>query len=480
MEFVKGVSMPNYKIKIGADPDAQFKKMTTESVPKLIISMAIPAIISQIISSLYSLADTYFVSSIGTSATAAPGVAFPLLLIIQTISLMLAVGSGSLAGRQLGQKNLDGANRTISTAFFISVIIGTIIGIFSLIFLEPIMVLCGATPTILPYAYDYAFWIILATPFYSATFVLAHVVRQEGNVKLATIGTVAGAIVNVVLDPIFIFTFKLGIVGAAIATSLSQMVSFTILFSHIAGNRCVLKLRWRYFHPDKETITEIVKVGSPNLFQSSLLVIAQIMLNNAAGIYGDAALAGMNIVNRVSHLLILSIMGFGQGFQPMCGYNYGAKMYKRVKEGLWFTIKSGLLIITSLATITFIFSPFIIGLFNSTKDPDVIVIGTKILRANLIIMPFVTVTTASNMLFLSCGKAFKAAILALARNGIVFIPMIILLPKLFGLDGVILTQPVADAFTFIIGLFMLANELGKLNKLQSIHDAMPVQAGGEK
>lgn len=455
----------NNKRVLESDPDVRFQKMTTEPVSKLIISMAIPSIISQIITSLYSLTDTFFVSRIGTSATAAPGIAFPLMLIIQAVSLMLAIGSGSLAARQLGQKKNDAANKTISTAFFLSVFIGTAMGIVSLVFLKPIMILCGATTTILPFASDYAFWIILATPFYSATFVLAHVVRQEGNVKLATIGTVTGAVINVILDPILIFGFKLGIVGAAVATSLSQIVSFFILFSHIAGNKCVLKLRWKFFRLEKETILEIIKIGSPNMFQSVLLVVAQIMLNNAAGLYGDAPLAGMNIVTRVANIIILSLNGFGQGFQPMCGFCYGAGLYKRVREGLVFTLKAGLLVISFLSLVSFVFATQIIGVFNSAKDPDVITIGTRILRAHLIVMPFVTVTTVSNMLFLACGKAFKAGVLALARNGIVFIPLIVLLPRLFGLYGVVFSQPAADAITFIIGLFMLLDETKKLNQL---------------
>lgn len=448
------------------DPELRFKRMTTEPVSKLIISMAIPAILSQIVSSLYSLADTYFVSSIGTSATAAPGVAFPVLLIIQAFSLMLAIGSGSYAARQLGKKDNAGANRTISTAFFISVFVGTILGIICLIFLKPIMVMCGATPTILPYACDYAFWVILATPFYSATFVLAHVVRQEGNVRLATIGTISGAIINIILDPILIFVFDLGIIGAAVATSLSQIVSFSILFSHIATDKCVLKLRWKNFKIEKQTMLEIFKIGSPNLYQSVLLIIAQIMLNNAASVYGDAPLAGMNIVTRVGNIIVLSLNGFGQGFQPMCGFCYGAKLYKRVIDGLWFTIRIGLLVIVVLSTVAFILSPQIIGVFNSANDPEVVRIGTIILRTHLIVMPLLTVTTVSNMLFLSCGKALKASILALARNGIIFIPLILTLPMLFNLNGVIAAQPVADAITFVIALTMLLNELKKLRLLQ--------------
>ncbi|MFA6935613.1 MAG: MATE family efflux transporter [Sphaerochaetaceae bacterium] len=458
--------MFNLRNKLEADPEKRYIKMTTEPVARLIISMAIPAIFSQIVTSLYNLADTFFVSSLGTAATAATGIAFPIMLFIQAVSLMLAIGSGSLAARQLGQKNTDSANTTISTAFFISVFVGTAIGIVSLVFLKPLMILCGATETILPYAYDYAFWIIIATPFYSATFVLAHVVRQEGNVRLATIGTVAGAVLNCALDPLLIFGFKMGIVGAAVATSLSQIVSFLILFSHIAGDKCVLKLRWKYFHPDKKTLAEIIKVGSPNLFQSVLLVVGQILLNNAARVYGDAPLAGMNIVTKISHIIILSLNGFGQGFQPMCGYCYGARMYKRVKEGFWFTIRVGLLVIVALSLVAFVFSDQIIGVFNSYQNADVQRIGKLILRAQLLVMPFVTITTVTNMLFLSCGKALKAGTIALARNGIVFFPLIIILPRLFQLNGVIVAQPVADAITFVIGLLMLADELRKMNALE--------------
>lgn len=448
-----------------ADSEARYVKMTSEPVAKLITSMAIPAIASQIVTSLYSLADTYFVSSLSASATAATGVAFPLLLVIQAISLMLAVGSGSLAARQLGAKKSEDANITISTSFFLSVFIGTAIGAVCIIFIEPIMVICGATETILPYACDYAFWIVIATPFYSASFVLAHVIRQEGNVRLATIGTVTGAVVNVVLDPLLIIVFKMGITGAAIATSLSQIVNFAILFSHIMRGKCVLKLGWRYFKPSKSSLSEVIKVGSPNLYQSALLVVAQIMLNNAAGRYGDAPLAGMTITNKVSNIIVLALMGFGQGFQPMCGFCYGAKMYSRVKEGLSFTIKICEVIVISLSVIAFIFAPFIIGLFRP-GDTEVIEIGSIIFRAHLVVLPLLVVTTIANMLFISCGRALKASVMALARNGIVFIPLILLLPNLFGLYGVVAAQPAADVIAFFIALVMMIGEINKINILE--------------
>lgn len=455
---------PNLK-RADSDPQARYLKMTTESIPKLIVSMAVPAICSQIVTSLYNIADTYFVGSIGTSATAAPGVAMPLLMIIQAVSLMLAMGAGSLAARQLGAREDEDANRTISTAFFLSVMIGTVIGAISLMALEPIMVICGATDTILPYACDYAFWIILATPFYSATFVLSAVVRQEGNVRLSVIGTVTGAVVNCILDPILIFVFDLGIIGAAVATSLSQIVSFAILFSHMISGKCVLKLGWRYFSPRWRVLWEIFKVGAPDLFRNGLLSVANILLNKAAGVYGDAPLAGMGIVTKTVNVMVMVLMGFGQGYQPMCGYCFGAKLYGRVKEGLWFSLRVCLVAMTAMAAASFALAPGIIAVFRG-DDPEVIEVGSRILRSHVVVLPLATVTIIANMLFQSCGRAVKSGMIALSRNGLVLIPTILYLPRAFQLDGVIWAQPVADILTFVIALFMLIHELGRLRALE--------------
>lgn len=456
------------EINKASEAESRYKMMTEAPVSKLIISMSIPAICSQIVSSLYNIADTYFVSSLGSQAVAAPGIAFPLMLIIQAVSLMLAIGAGSLSARQLGERNNEDANITVSTSFFLSVFIGTAMGIVSLIFLKEIMVICGATDTILPYAYDYGFWIIIATPFYSATFVLSYVIRQEGNVRLSTIGTVAGAVINCVLDPLFIFGFGMGIKGAAIATSLSQIVSFLILFVYVVRKKCVIRLGWKYFKPNRDNISEILKVGSPNLYQSILLTVGLIVLNNSARVYGgDAALAGMNIVTKISNMIVLALNGFGQGFQPMCGYCYGAKMYGRVKEGVLFTIKVGLAVICILSLLAFVFSEQIIGAFNSSKDSDVQRIGVVILKAHLVVMPLLAVTTIANMFFLSCGKAMNATIIALARNGIVFFPVVFILPKMFGLSGVIATQPVADLITFVIAFVLFIKELKVLKGLEN-------------
>ncbi|HRX58145.1 MAG TPA: MATE family efflux transporter [Eubacteriales bacterium] len=446
-----------------ADPEARFLKMTTMPVSKLIISMAIPAICSQIVTSLYNLADTYFISNIGTSAAAAPGIAQPLFMIIQAISLMLATGAASYAARRLGARDGDTANRTVSTAFFLSVIIGTVIGAVSLLLLENIMRICGATETILPYAYDYAFWVILATPFFSATFVMAFAIRQEGNVRLAVIGTVAGALLNIVLDPLLIVVFDMGIVGAAVATSVSQIVSFSILFLHIARDKCVLRLRWKFFTPSKKIIGEVLKIGSPDLFRTALLSFANILLNNSVSAYGDASLAAMTIVTKIINIIIMMLMGFGQGFQPMCGYCYGAKMYDRVKEGLKYTLKIGLLAMSAVAAAGIIFAPSVISVFRP-DDAEVIEAGTRIMRAQLLVLPLATVTIISNMLFQSTGKAIKSAVVALSRNGLTFIPLILILPRLFAFNGVVWAQPIADTITFVICVFMLISMYKEFDK----------------
>ena len=446
-----------------ADAKERFELMTTRPVPGLILSMALPAICSMIVSSLYNFADTYYVSQISTSAAAAPGIAQPLFLIIQAVSLTFATGAGSYAARTLGSKDNDTANKTVSTAFFLSVIIGTIMGIISLIFLEPMMRAFGATDTILPYAVEYAFYVIIATPFFSATFVLSYAIRQEGNAKLAVVGTIAGAIINIVLDPIFIFTFHMGIMGAAVATSLSQIVSFCILFFYMKRDRCVLKLKWKYFAPSKQLLWEILKIGSPDFFRTCLSSVAAILLNTAARPYGDAALASMTVVTKIITVIVSILMGFGQGFQPMCGYNYGAGLFFRVKEGFRFTMITGLICMTVVTVFGCIFAPEIMMLFRK-DDLEFIQTGSTIFRAQLSVLLPATVTIISNMLFQSCGRAVSSAVLALSRNGVVFIPLILVLPNLFDLNGVIWAQPVADVITFAVAVPMVCSLWKKLSQ----------------
>ena len=439
--------------------------MTTKPVPGLIISMAIPSICSMVVSSIYNFADTYYVSQLSTSAAAGPGIAQPLFLIIQAISLALAVGAGSYSARSLGRQDKETASRTVSTAFFVSVFIGTIMGIFSIIFLTPLMRAFGATDTILPYAVDYALYVILATPFFSATFVMSYAIRQEGNVRLAVAGQLTGAIVNIILDPILIFACDMGIVGAAVATSVSQIISFTIMFQYMVRGKCVVSLKWKYITMKASLLWEIIRVGSPDLFRTCLASVAAILLNNACNPYGDAALASMTVVNKITTVIVSILMGFGQGFMPMCGYNYGARLYQRVKEGFRFTMIVGLVAMAVLFALASIFASPIMRLFRA-DDLEFISIGSTILRAQMSALLPATVTIIANMLFQACGKAWQSAVVALSRNGIMFIPLILVLPRLLGLNGVIWAQPSADMITFVVVLLMLVGVFRDLHKLE--------------
>jgi len=449
------------------DPAERHHMMTSEPVGKLIVSLALPTILSMLVSSLYSMADTYFVSKIDISATAAVGVAFPLFIIIQAVSMMLATGAGSYSARLLGAGNVDMASRTVSTAFILSICSGTAIGLLSIIFIEPLMLFLGATPTSLQYAVDYAFWVIIASPFFSASFVLNATIRQEGSAKLASIGMLSGSIINVALDPVLIFVFDLGIIGAALATSISQIISFCILFSFVLRKKTVTRIKLSLFTPNKTILKEIFGMGTPAFFQQALQSLSGIFLNNSASFYGgDLALGSMQIAHRIIMIIVQVILGFSNGFSPVCGYNYGAKEMKRVKDSFKFSQKTGILATTIIVIIGILFSPQIISLFGK-DNPDLIRLGTTILRAQFSILPFMVFIIISNSLFQACGKPIKAAIMSLTRQGLFFIPLIIILPRLFGLDGVIIAQPLANFISFLLSVpltISMLNEIGKVQK----------------
>jgi putative MATE family efflux protein len=448
------------------EPAERHHMMTNEPVGKLIVSLALPTIFSMLVSSLYSMADTYFVSKIDISATAAVGVAFPLFIIIQAISMMLSMGAGSFSARLLGAGNVDMANRTVSTAFILSVSCGTIIGLFSIIFIEPLMLLLGATPTSLQYAVDYAFWIIIASPFFSASFVLNATIRQEGSAKLASIGMLSGSIINVILDPIFIFILDLGIVGAALATSISQIISFLILFYFVLRKKTVTRIKLSFFTPNKIILKEIFGMGTPAFFQQGLQSLSGILLNNGASFYGgDLALGSMQITHRIIMIIVQVILGFSNGFSPVCGYNYGAGKFERVKESFKFSQKTGIFVTTIIITTGILFAPQIISLFGK-DNPDLIDIGSTILRIQFSILPFMVFIIISNSLFQACGKPIKAAIMSLTRQGLFFIPLIIILPRLFGLDGVIIAQPLANFISFLVSVPLTISMLHEINRIQ--------------
>lgn len=430
--------------------DEQFEKMTNTPISKLVSSLAIPTIISMLITSIYNMADTYFVSQLGTSASAATGIVFSLMAIIQAIAFAIGIGSGSTISRKLGEQNKKEADILGSSGLVTSLVFGFILLVFGNIFIEPLMIILGSTETILPYSISYAKYILFAAPFMATSFILNNILRAEGKANLAMIGIGIGGIINIILDPIFIFSFKLGISGAAIATATSQFISFIILLSFYLRRKTIVQFSIKKISRNIDTYFIILKNGMPSFFRQGLASIATVALNFNAGNYGDSAVAAMSIVGRICMLIFCVVIGYGQGYQPVVGYNYGAKNYHRVKESFLFTLKVGTSIMTVLAIIGFILSPKIMSWFIS--DLTVTKIGTNALRYQCLVMPLMTLGVLSNMTFQAVGKSLHATFLTSCRQGIFFLPLIIILPKLFYLKGVEITQPISDILTFVISI----------------------------
>ena len=427
----------------------KFLKMTTVPVEKLVLSLAVPSIAIMLISALYNMADTYFVSSLGTSQVAAVGIAFPLMAIIQATGFFFGQGSGNYMARALGAQDTEGASRMAATGFisgFLAMALIAAAGITGIGFLVAGL---GATETIKPFAKDYIFYILLASPWMVAATVLNQQLRFQGSAAIAMVGMLTGAILNIFLDPLFIFVFRMGVPGAAIATMLSQIVSFLILFLYGTTRKGNVPIRFRYFSPSVSRYMEMCRGGIPSLLRQGLMSVANILINHFAGAYGDAAIAAISIVNRLCMFANSMVLGFGQGFQPLCGFNYGAKLYSRVRKGFWFCVRfccTGLFIV-SLAMV--IFAPHIIALFRK-DDLDVIAIGARGLRLNCISLPFMAGVVMVNMMTQTMGKALEASITAFARQGLTLIPSLFILTPLLGLLGVQLATPVSDMTSLII------------------------------
>ena len=445
---------------------SRYTRMTTEKVSTLILSLAVPTIMSMLVTALYNMADTFYVGKINTSATGAVGIVFSLMTIIQVAGMMLGVGSGSYTARLLGQNNVSRAAKAASSAFFMALLWGTLLAIFGRLFLGSLMKLLGSTDTILPYAKAYAGYILLGAPYMAASFVLNINLRSEGNALLAMIGIVSGAVLNILLDPLFIFVFRLGIAGAALATILSQMVSFLILLSHYLRGRSSLKIHPRNIALETALYGEILRSGTPTLIRQSMAIFSTIVLNFAAGTFGDAAVAGMSVVNRIMLFMISLIIGFGQGFQPVAAFNYAAGRHTRVYEAFRFAVKTGTAVLIVYALITGIFAPGVVKLFRN--DPAVIAVGQLALRLRCITLPLYAFIVMTNMMFQYIGKPAKAALLALCQQGMAFIPTLLLFSYLFGLKGIQMSQAVADVLTFMIAVPLALGALKFLKKGEPI------------
>jgi putative MATE family efflux protein len=444
--------------------EQKFRTMTESPVSRLICSLAVPTIISMLITAIYNMADTYFVSQISTSASGAVGIAFSLMALIQAIGFTLGMGSGNYISRLLGQKNNQHASQVAATGFYSALILGAVLAAVGLFFLEPLVYALGATNTIAPYAKEYIRYILIGMPYMAASFVLNNILRFQGSAYYAMLGIGAGGILNIVLDPIFIFSLDMGTGGAALATIISQLVSFLILYYN-AERFGIIKIRFKNFTPEWRIFKEILRGGLPSFYRQSLGSIAMVALNFSAAPYGDSAVAAMAIVNRVFFFSLSAMLGFGQGFQPVCGFNYGAGKYERVLDAFWFCVKTSAIVLVTTSAVIFTCSSQIISLFRK-EDIEVISIGTRALKFQSMGFPLSAWVIMLNMLLQTIGKGTEASILAISRQGLFFIPAVLILPHFFGLTGVQISQLVSDIFTFTIAVPIGINILKELTALK--------------
>ena len=430
--------------------ELKFKQMTEPPVEKLICKLAVPCIISMLVTSFYNMADTFFVGQLkDNAATGAVGVVFSMMAIIQAVGFFFGQGSGTFISRALGEKNQKEAEEMAATGFYSSLAIGAVICVLGQIFLEPLSYLLGSTETILPHTKAYLQVILLGAPWITASFVLNNQLRFQGGAMYAMVGITTGAVLNIILDPILIFHAGLGVAGAGWATIISQFISFCLLYigcnrgSNIRIRIKNIRIRFYYFHM-------IFRGGLPSLARQCLSSLATICLNHAARPHGDAIIAAMGVVQRISMFGASTMLGFGQGFQPVCGFNYGAKLYDRVKKGFWFSVKISTVVLIAISVAGFVFAPDLIRIFRD--DPDVIACGTMALRFQCISFSTHGWIVMSNMMEQSMGRTLPATFLSVARQGLFFIPLVLTLSTALGVLGIQMTQMAADILTFLFAI----------------------------
>ena len=426
-----------------------FTFLTTAPVHKVILTMAVPTIISMLVTSVYNIVTTFYVGRISTQATAAVGIAFSVMSVIQAIGFTFGQGSGNYISRELGSRRHDNASRMASTGFFSAVATGMVVCVIGLLVLEPLAQLLGSTPTILPYAKRYLAFIFLAMPFMCGALCLNNQMRFQGNAAYAMFGILTGAVINVFLAPVLIFWLGLGITGAGLSTFVGETCSMFVLLwmTHKGGT---IRIHLRNFTLRRELFKEILAGGTPSFTRQAMASIGVAMLNVAAGRFGDAAIAAMSIVGRVTFVIFAAVIGLGQGFQPMCGFCYGARLYARVRRGYWFIVRLGTAFLVLCVIAGFTFSSECIAFFR--HDPAVIGIGRVALRWQLVTLPLGAIVMYTNMMMQTIRKPWQANILAASRNGLFFIPLIIILPHFLGLQGVEMCQACSDACSFVLAV----------------------------
>ena len=431
----------------------QYARMTEESIPRLIVSLSIPTILSMLVTNIYNLVDTAFVGQLGTSQSAAVGVIFGYMAILQAVGFMFGQGAGSIAARLLGARDEERASRIASTGIVCAVGLGVILSLVSFPLMDPIIRFLGSTETIAPYARQYITYILIAAPAMTGGYTLNNLLRYEGKASLGMVGLMTGAILNIALDPLLMFVLDLGIAGAAIATAFSQIVSFLVLLSMFLRGKTSLRLSVRKADLRLRTVGDIATTGMPSMLRQVLNSVATILLNSNAAVYGDEAVAAMSIVSRITFFVFALALGIGQGFQPVCAFNYGAKKYDRLMSAFRVTVILAEGILIGMAGAGFLFSGQLIGLFRD--DPAVIAIGTRALRLQFATLLFLPFTMAVEMLYQSTGHRLGASLLSSARSGLFFIPALLILSAVRGLSGIQEAQPLAYVLEFPLSVWFV-------------------------
>ena len=438
----------------------QYDKMTKQPVGSLVIKLGIPTTLSMLVTNIYNMVDTMFVGKLGTSASGAVGIVFGFMSILQAFGFLFGQGAGSIISRRLGNKDEDSASVVASTAFFSSMFMGLLIGILGTVFNTKMVYLLGSTDTILPYAKTYSLFIMAAAPFMTSTFTMNNILRFEGKASLSMVGLMTGAILNMVGDPILMFGLDMGIAGAGLSTAISQFVSFCVLLSMFLPGKTQSKLSVRKITREFNVLFDIVATGFPSLVRQGLQAVSTMILNQQARIYGDAAVAAMSIVSRISFFIFAVGLGIGQGFQPVCGFNYGARKFSRVKEAFSFTLVAGEVLLGMFAVAGLLFSNQAIAVFRD--DAEVIAFGTPALRYQCMALFLNPLIVLSNMTLQSTGQRAWATFLSMMRSGLYLIPMIYILTYTMGARGIQLAQPVSDVLAFATALPVIVNFIRKL------------------
>lgn len=444
--------------------EKQYDRMTRTSIPVLVLRLGIPTTISMLVTSVYNMADTFFVGKYGTSASGAIGVVFGLMAIIQAFGFMFGQGSGSMSSRALGAKEPERASRYSSTGFFAALATGSVITVLGLLFLDPLMRLLGSTDTILPYAREYAVYILLAAPLMCSSCVLNNVLRFEGQAAFAMVGLASGGLLNIFGDWVLMEKLNMGVTGAGISTALSQSVSFLLLLSMFLRGKTSGKIALRNVTGDIREVILICKTGFPSLVRQGLTSVSTMLLNDRAGMYGDAAVSAMSIVNRICFFTFATALGIGQGFQPVCAFNYGAKKYDRVRKAFLFTFLVGEIFLGTVALVGLWFTEPLVRIFRD--DPKVVEIGALALTAQFIGQLFQPLSVCTNMLFQSVGKVWTATLMSMLRSGLFFLPVLLLLSSLFGLAGIQTAQGIADVLTMFVALPFVTLFLRQMRKME--------------